>query len=78
MLVADTEKLYLLSGDGNVLEPDDNVAAIGSGGPYALSAAKALLRNTDLDAPTIVAQAMHVAAEVCIYTNDKLTIEQLP
>ncbi len=78
MLVADTGKLYLLSGDGNVLEPDDNVAAIGSGGPFALAAAKALLRNTDMDAPAIVEQAMRVAAEVCIYTNDQLTVEQLP
>lgn len=61
-----------------MLEPDDNVAAIGSGGPFALAAAKALLRNTDMDAPAIVEQAMRVAAEVCIYTNDQLTVEQLP
>lgn len=77
MLVADAEKLYLLSGDGNVLEPDDGVAAIGSGGSYALSAAKALLANTDLPPRKIVEEAMRIAGEICVYTNDRIVIDEL-
>lgn len=77
MLVADSEKLYLLSGDGNVLEPDDGVAAIGSGGSYALSAAKALLANTDLPPRKIVEEAMRIAGEICVYTNDRIVIDEL-
>ncbi len=78
MLVADSEKLYLLSGDGNVIEPDDGVAAIGSGGTYALSAAKALLANTDLPPRKIVEEAMRIAAEICVYTNDRIVVDELP
>ena len=78
MLVADSEKLYLLSGDGNVLEPDDGVAAIGSGGSYALSAAKALIANTDMSARKIVEEAMRIAAEICVYTNDRIVVDELP
>jgi ATP-dependent HslUV protease, peptidase subunit HslV len=78
MLVGDAETLYLLSGDGNILEPDDGVAAIGSGGPYALAAARALLGNTDLDAKAIVEKAMRVASEICIYTNDRIVVETIP
>jgi ATP-dependent HslUV protease subunit HslV len=77
MLVADSEKLYLLSGDGNVLEPDDGVAAIGSGGSYALSAAKALLANTDMTPRQIVEEAMRIAAEICVYTNDRIVVDEL-
>ncbi len=78
MIVADAEKLYLLSGDGNILEPDDGVAAIGSGGAYAQAAAKALVANTDLPARRIVEEAMRIASEICVYTNDKLTVDELP
>jgi ATP-dependent HslUV protease subunit HslV len=78
MIVADAEKLYLLSGDGNVLEPDDGVVAIGSGGPYALSAAKALVANTDLPARKIAEEAMRIASEICVYTNDKVVVDELP
>jgi ATP-dependent HslUV protease subunit HslV len=78
MIVTDGEHLYILSGDGNVVEPDDGVAAIGSGGAYAASAAKALVRRTDLSAREIVEEAMRIASEICIYTNDRVTIEALP
>ena len=78
MIVTDGNLLYILSGDGNVVEPDDGVAAIGSGGPFAASAAKALLNKTDLGAKDIVQEAMRIAAEVCIYTNDRITIDVLP
>jgi ATP-dependent HslUV protease subunit HslV len=78
MIVSDGELLYILSGDGNVVEPDDGVAAIGSGGAYASSAAKALLHNTALSAREIVTEAMRIAAEVCIYTNDRITVDDLP
>lgn len=78
MIVATPEKVYLLSGDGNILEPDDGVAAIGSGGAYAQSAAKALLANTDLPPRRIVEEAMRIAAEICIYTNDRLVVDELP
>ncbi|HLV80559.1 MAG TPA: ATP-dependent protease subunit HslV [Chthonomonadaceae bacterium] len=77
MIVTDGEHLYILSGDGNVVEPDDGVAAIGSGGMFAASAAKALARNTKMSAPEIATEAMRIASEVCIYTNDKVTIETI-
>lgn len=77
VIVADSEKLLVLSGDGNVLEPDDGVAAIGSGSVYAQSAAKALVANTDLPPRRIVEEAMRIAAELCIYTNDKVVIDEL-
>lgn len=78
MIVTDGTHLYILSGDGNIVEPDDGIAAIGSGGPFAASAAKALLSKTELTAREIVEEAMRIAAEICIYTNDKLTIDALP
>ncbi len=71
-----TETL-VISGNGDVIEPDDGVAAIGSGGSYALAAARALLANTELSAREIAEQAMHIAAEICLYTNDQITTEEL-
>lgn len=77
LVVADRDTLLVLSGSGDVIEPDEPVIAIGSGGNYALAAARALLRHTGLDARTIVEEALRLAAEICIYTNDHLTIEEL-
>lgn len=77
LLLADAEHLLLLSGTGDVIEPDDDVAAIGSGGPYALAAARALMRHSDLDAASVAREAMAIAAEICVYTNDRLTLETL-
>lgn len=77
LLVADTRHLLLLSGNGDVIEPDDDVAAIGSGGPYALAAARALLRHSDLDPETVVREAMAIASEICVFTNDKIIVETL-
>ena len=77
LLLADREHILLLSGTGDVIEPDDDVAAIGSGGPYALSAARALLRHSDLDAEQIVRNAMTIASEICVYTNDHFTVQTL-
>lgn len=78
IIVADAEKLLVLSGDGNVLEPDDGVAAIGSGATYAQAAAKALVNNTQLSAREIVEKSMRIASELCIYTNDRIQIDELP
>jgi ATP-dependent HslUV protease subunit HslV len=78
LLVGDAEALLLVSGNGDVLEPDDGVAAIGSGGSFALAAARALLRNTPLSADAIAREALGVAAEICIYTNDEIQLETLP
>lgn len=78
LLVGDPEALLLVSGNGDVLEPDDGVAAIGSGGPYALSAARALMRRTSLSAEEIARESLVVAAEICIYTNDQIQLETLP
>ena len=77
LIVADKEKSFLVSGTGDVIEPDDGILAIGSGGMFALAAAKALIENTDLDARKIVEQAMDIAQSICIYTNSNLTIEEL-
>lgn len=77
LIVMDARAMYLLSGNGDLIEPDDGIVAIGSGGAYALAAAKALARHTTLDARTIAEQAMQIAAAICIYTNDSLTIEAL-
>ncbi|MBK7539052.1 MAG: ATP-dependent protease subunit HslV [Myxococcales bacterium] len=77
LVVADLEGTYILSGSGDVIEPDDGVCAIGSGGPYALAAARALLVHTELPARGIVEAAMKVAAEICIYTNANLVVEEL-
>jgi ATP-dependent HslUV protease subunit HslV len=77
LLVADVKYTYLVSGTGDVIEPDEGIAAIGSGGPYALAAATALLRNTKLSARHIAEQAMEIAGKICIYTNDNITYEEL-
>ena len=76
MLVASNgQQLLLLSGDGEIIEPDDDIASIGSGGPYAHAAARALVENTTLDAEEIARRALHIAAELCIYTNDNVVVE---
>jgi ATP-dependent HslUV protease subunit HslV len=77
MIVADAESTLLISGSGDVIEPDDGVIAIGSGGNYALAAAKALTAHTTLDARTIAEAAMRIAASICVYTNDQLVFEEL-
>jgi ATP-dependent HslUV protease subunit HslV len=77
LLVADLENTYIVSGNGDVVEPDEGVAAIGSGGPFAVSAAIALLRNTKMPARPIAEQAMQIAGKICIYTNDTFTFEEL-
>jgi ATP-dependent HslUV protease subunit HslV len=77
LLVADKTSTYLVSGNGDVIEPDEGIAAIGSGGPFALAAATALLLNTKLSAKHIAEQAMTIAGKICIYTNDKVTYEEL-
>jgi len=77
LLVSDKEQTYLLSGQGDVIEPDGAVAAIGSGGPYAQAAAQALSEHTELSAHQIAEEAMKIAGKMCIYTNDKVTIEEL-
>lgn len=77
LIVADKEKTFLLGGNGDIVEPDEGVIAIGSGGPYALAAARALVRHTSMTSRQVVEEAMRVAGEICIYTNDHLTIEEL-
>ncbi len=77
LLVADREKTYLLGGNGDVVEPDEGVIAIGSGGNFALAAARALLRHTNLDARAIAENAMRIASEICVYTNDHFVFEEL-
>src|ERR1043166_7429912 len=77
LVVLDKTSTFLLSGNGDLIEPDDGIVAIGSGGPYALAAAKALAGNTDLDAKTIATKAMAIAADICIYTNAQIVVEEL-
>jgi len=77
LVVMDGRATYLLSGNGDLIEPDDGIIAIGSGGAYALAAAKALASHTELTADTIAEEAMLIAARICIYSNDKITIEAL-
>jgi ATP-dependent HslUV protease, peptidase subunit HslV len=77
IVVADSATTLIVSGNGDVVEPEYEVAAIGSGGPYALAAARALLENTDLDARTIAERALAIAADICVYTNRQLTLEVL-
>ena len=77
LLVADQTITYLVSGNGDVIEPDEGIAAIGSGGPFALSAATALLQNTKLSARHIAEQSMKIAGKICIYTNENFTFEEL-
>jgi ATP-dependent HslUV protease subunit HslV len=77
LIVLDKDTTFLLSGNGDLIEPDDGIVAIGSGGPYALAAARALAGNTDLDARAIAEKAMAIAGEICIYTNATIALEEL-
>ena len=77
MIVADRENIFLLSGTGDVIQPDDGIVAIGSGGSYATAAARALVRHTELSAREVVEKAMGIAGEICVFTNHELTIEEL-
>ncbi len=77
LIVADPERSLIISGNGDVIEPDDGVTAIGSGGPYAHAAAKALTAFSNLDAKAVVEEAMKIATSICIYTNDQIIIEEL-
>lgn len=77
MLVADADGLLLIGGDGNVIEPDDGVAGIGSGGPFALAAARALVANTTMDAEAIARESLKIASEICVFTNDQVTLEMV-
>jgi ATP-dependent HslUV protease subunit HslV len=77
LLVADKDQTYLLSGSGDVIEPDEGVAAIGSGGSYALAAARALMNNTELPARKVAEESMKIAGQICIFTNDKVNYEEL-
>lgn len=77
LLAADTERLLLLSGEGEIIEPDDNITAIGSGGPFAHAAARALLDNTELGASDIARRSLEIAARLCIFTNDEISVETL-
>ncbi|MBI2081351.1 MAG: ATP-dependent protease subunit HslV [candidate division NC10 bacterium] len=77
LAVADKEHSLLLSGTGDIIEPDDGIIAVGSGGPYAAAAARALVKFTDLDARTITEEAMKIAASLCVHSNDRITVEEL-
>lgn len=77
LIVADKEHIFVVSGTGDVIEPDDNIAAIGSGGSYALAAAKALVKYSKLSAHEIALESLQIAASICIYTNDKITVEKI-
>jgi ATP-dependent HslUV protease subunit HslV len=78
LVVADTEISLVVSGSGDVVEPDDGVIAIGSGGNYALAAARVMIKHSQLDARSIAEEAMRTAAAICVYTNDQLSVEELP
>jgi ATP-dependent HslUV protease, peptidase subunit HslV len=77
LIAADEERLLLLSGDGEIIEPDDDITAIGSGGPFAHAAARALVENTDLPAADVARKALEIAAQLCIFTNDHISVETL-
>jgi ATP-dependent HslUV protease subunit HslV len=77
LIVVDKEHSLIISGTGDVVEPDDGITAIGSGGSFALAAARVLVKHSDLDTKAIVEEAMKIASEICIYTNDKIIIEEL-
>ncbi len=77
LIVADSEGILTLSGNGDVIEPDDGVSAIGSGGPFALSAARALMKHTALSAKEIAEEALQIASEICIYTNNQISVEEV-
>ena len=78
LCVADTDTSFIISGNGDVIEPEDDLMAIGSGGPYAQAAALALLKNTELDAKSIVEKSLSIAGDICVYTNQNIVIESLP
>jgi ATP-dependent HslUV protease subunit HslV len=77
LIVANNERAYLVSGNGDLIQPDDGILAIGSGGAFALAAARALVKHTNLDAPAIAQESLRIASEICIYTNDRITVESL-
>lgn len=77
MIVADKESLLILSGQGDVIEPEEGVCAIGSGGNYALAAARALVKNTELSAHDVAFKALHIASEICVFTNDHIVVEEV-
>jgi ATP-dependent HslUV protease subunit HslV len=77
LIVANNERAYLISGTGDLIQPDDGILAIGSGGPYALAAARALMKYTSMNAREIAQESLRIAAEICIYTNDNITVESL-
>lgn len=77
LIVADKDNLFIISGSGDVIEPDDGIAAVGSGGPYALAAARALLKRTDLSCVDIAKDALAIASDICVYTNKEIIIEEL-
>jgi len=77
LVVSNLESSFLLSGAGDVITPDDGILAVGSGGPFALAAARSLVRHTSLDAETVAREAMRVASEICIYTNDQIALESI-
>lgn len=77
LLVADNERILMVSGNGEVIEPDDGITAIGSGGMYALASARALLQNTDLSAKDIAEKSLHIAADICVYTNHNVIVEEI-
>jgi ATP-dependent HslUV protease, peptidase subunit HslV len=77
MLVADVDGLLLVGGDGNVIEPDDGVAGIGSGGPFALAAARALVLHTSMDAEAVARESLRIASEICVFTNDEIVVESI-
>ncbi len=77
LIVCDTQQTFILSGNGDVIEPDEGIVAIGSGGSYALASARALMENTELGAREIAEKSLRIAGQICIYTNDQLTIEEL-
>jgi len=77
LIVCDAQQTFILSGNGDVIEPDEGIVAIGSGGSFALAAARALMENTDLSAREIAEKSMKIAGQICIYTNDQMTVEEL-
>lgn len=77
LIVADKKNIFIVSGTGDIIEPDDNIAAIGSGGPYALAAAKGLIKYSKLSAYEIALESLKIASSICIYTNDKIKVEKL-
>jgi ATP-dependent HslUV protease subunit HslV len=78
LCVADTEASFVISGNGDVIEPEHDLMAIGSGGPFAQAAALALLKNTDLEAREIVEKALNIAGDICVFTNHNIVVEELP